>query len=292
MIDCTIRRIGRYHHSEQNIQTNDYQCISFVVSGLRCFRMGSIPDCPPPPFFCFWPAQVPLTFAFGPDRENWAIILEAPQLHLLPQRQVVEIAHHDGIITIPAFLPVPQERVAGWQWELQRMQEALQNPTPQNTLRANLGVMNILRYALDRQADAPDATPAQQLKRLIDLDEHFLESLAALSKQCGYSVDHLRVLFTQEYQMSPVHYRNRRRMSLAMELIANSRLSVKEIADRLGFQYVSHFSSAFRDEFNIPPSAGIKRFRHAIGNSTKIEGEKEENFQAKKGEISGSREVQ
>ncbi len=56
-------------------------------------------------------------------------------------------------------------------------------------------------------------------------------------------------------------YRQWRRLALAMELIANSRLSGKEIAFEAGFAHTAHLSSRFRTAFGLSPRAAIKRFR-------------------------------
>jgi transcriptional regulator GlxA family with amidase domain len=46
-----------------------------------------------------------------------------------------------------------------------------------------------------------------------------------------------------------------------MELIANSSLSVKEIAFRTGFRNVSHFCMEHRKRYGITPLEGIRKFR-------------------------------
>jgi AraC-like DNA-binding protein len=47
-----------------------------------------------------------------------------------------------------------------------------------------------------------------------------------------------------------------------MELIANSRLSAKEIAFHCGFTHAAHLSTAFRRAFGLTPRDAIHRYRH------------------------------
>ena len=85
-------------------------------------------------------------------------------------------------------------------------------------------------------------------------------SISELSKKCAYSTDHLRVLFKNNYDISPQEYRIRRIMAYAMELICKSNLMVSDIADKCGFKYLSHFSSLFKKIHGISPATALKTF--------------------------------
>ena len=69
------------------------------------------------------------------------------------------------------------------------------------------------------------------------------------------------LILKQQFQMAPLEYRNRRRMAKAMDLVANSRLSIKEIGANTGFDYASHFSLMFKKSFGLTPSEALARFR-------------------------------
>ena len=201
---------------------------------------------------------------YSPNRENWAILLEGADLRRSSLPGVAELGAGGHTLHLPLVSPVPKERVAGWRLELQRMQEALASPTPENVFRAELGLAGIFRFMLDSRADTLAQSPAERLKALIDKDVSFKRSLADLSRACGYSCDHARIVFEQCYHLTPMAYRGQRRLALATELLANTTLSVKEIAKQLGFEHVSAFSAFFHKVSGQTPTSVIHHLRHRM----------------------------
>ena len=81
-----------------------------------------------------------------------------------------------------------------------------------------------------------------------------------LAHQAGLTPQHFCVLFKTETGETPTRYLNRLRMDQACELLASdrhSRLSIKEIAARVGCNDVSHFVRDFEKRFGLSP----KRYR-------------------------------
>ncbi|OGV73473.1 MAG: hypothetical protein A3K19_28795 [Lentisphaerae bacterium RIFOXYB12_FULL_65_16] len=261
MIHFAIRSISLHRSPERFTGRYPFNAILFVISGMKYWRTCGRELTSPPPMFILTVDGQPRDGEYGPDREGWIIVLDEIRFRLSSRRGFVEIVDSPGPIQLPLFTPIPPERVPGWQIEFERIQAALQTPTWQNRFRAEAGVMNIFRHLADSQADTLHDTPAARLKTLIDQDVRFSETLSQLSRKCGYTSDHIRSLFHDEYGMSPNTYRSRRRLALAMELIANSRLPVKEVSARLGFQHVSAFSAAFRRLTGASPLAAVRQFR-------------------------------
>jgi AraC-like DNA-binding protein len=71
------------------------------------------------------------------------------------------------------------------------------------------------------------------------------------------------VLFTKQFGIAPLAYRNGRRMLQAMELVRSSRLSVKQIAQKMGFRHATHLSAMFRRAFGLTVSEAMRRYRQA-----------------------------
>ena len=146
--------------------------------------------------------------------------------------------------------------------------ESVQSPFPRNQMLADLGVVSLIRTIMNHNTGILNQSPAAMLRKLIDDDTSFRYDISDLSRQCNLSVDHIRSLFRKEYNMSPVRYRNHRRMALAMEYIANSRLTVSEVSSKLGYAHISHFSTVFRECFSISPTQAIQKFRHGTDSIT------------------------
>lgn len=77
---------------------------------------------------------------------------------------------------------------------------------------------------------------------------------AALEKVSGLSTSRLQALFREVTGYPPLDYLRRLRVEEARRLLADHRLSVKEIAARTGFRDTSHFSKVFRRIDGLSPA--------------------------------------
>ena len=103
--------------------------------------------------------------------------------------------------------------------------------------------------------------PAAHLRRLLDDDVNGSVDLNELARVCGYSADHLRLLFIQTYGVTPQAYRNQQRIAEASNLIVGSNLSVKQMAIRRCFKHTSAFSAFFRRHTGRTPRDAIAALR-------------------------------
>lgn len=107
---------------------------------------------------------------------------------------------------------------------------------------------NHIHPAIHRVQDAIMADPAR------DWDLPRLAELACVSER------HLSRLFREHTRMSVVDYVNRMRVTLARDLISQSRLDMESIAERTGFASTRHLRRVWRQHNALPPS----RYRTAI----------------------------
>jgi AraC-like DNA-binding protein len=77
---------------------------------------------------------------------------------------------------------------------------------------------------------------------------------ATLERHSGLSPSRLQALFREVTGYPPLDYLRRLRVEAARRLLADSRLSVKEIAARTGFGDTSHFSKVFRRIDGLSPA--------------------------------------
>ncbi len=270
MFNFSLEYVGLFKKPEKFVQIISSPWILFYVSGLK-YMKEYLPDgrlirtsgSDEKPYFDIKPPGTKVDFEFGKGRENWVLTMENISVRPSSDGKFSEIKEGSKWIRMPFKVEVTAERVEGWQMELRRIKESWSNPTPLNSLRAKLGVANILRFMLDRQPDNLGFSPEEKLKRLIDEDTTFSKSIQELSDECGMSKDHLRILFQNRYQVNPIIYRNQKRGTDILELIANSSLSLKEIASRLGFKHVSHFCIEHKKRYGITPLEGIRKFRNS-----------------------------
>jgi len=114
-------------------------------------------------------------------------------------------------------------------------------------------------------------SPPPEMARAVEvarayLDEHFAERvlLEDLGKVAAVSPFHLSRLFKAVVGVAPHRYLMRVRMARAVELLCGTDLTVSQIAQRVGFSSMSHFTLTFRSEVGLTPTA----FRRAHRNGS------------------------
>ena len=87
------------------------------------------------------------------------------------------------------------------------------------------------------------------------IDHHFKESLTLdqLAEEAHMNKFYLSHAFKQEYGISPINYMISRRLEESKYLLAETDLSMSQIAQLLGFSSLSYFSQVFRRTQGIAP---------------------------------------
>ena len=87
------------------------------------------------------------------------------------------------------------------------------------------------------------------------IDHHFKEPLTLdqLAEEAHMNKFYLSHAFKQEYGISPINYMISRRLEESKYLLAETDLSMSQIAQLLGFSSLSYFSQVFRKTQSIAP---------------------------------------
>ncbi len=121
-------------------------------------------------------------------------------------------------------------------------------------------------FVYDETHVATDAQPLVSLGRIrqnepelaaaIRLMERTMDrpmTVSALARRLGISTRKLEMLFAGAFAISPGKYYLRLRLTAAQRMVRDTRLSMREIALRNGFDSLSAFSRAFRNQFGTSP---------------------------------------
>lgn len=256
---------GRYVHEQAYEQVLETAWIFLNISGMRSCIWRE-PDArvvyeekQPGPFLFLGVPGTRFRFSYSKTRENW--VCGFTGLEIRQTMTGVELHDQGAWVPLAQHVPLTQQAAQLLGIEMQRIRTAAQTPVPGNAFRARLALAGVLRFLLEARAEPESRSPADRLRALIDADEACRRNLEELSAACGYSSDHLRVLFLKEFHISPQQYRMQRRMARSMDLVMGRAMPIKEIAAHLGFPYVTHFSTAFRKAFGCTPSEAPHRSR-------------------------------
>ncbi len=115
-------------------------------------------------------------------------------------------------------------------------------------------------YNNDQFQKANKTKIAIQIKEYIDANYMKGINNNMLSEQYGYVPAHLRELFRRQYEISPMEYLQEVRLKKSEDLLMNQHnLSLKEIAEVVGFRDPLYFSKVFRKSYGVSPSEYRKR---------------------------------
>jgi AraC-like DNA-binding protein/mannose-6-phosphate isomerase-like protein (cupin superfamily) len=89
------------------------------------------------------------------------------------------------------------------------------------------------------------------------IHEHYARSfdIDELASQVAVSPSYLFRLFKKRMDVTPMHYRNLVRIDKAKLLLADQRLTVDDVAERVGFEDPKYFARVFRELAGTTPSA-------------------------------------
>lgn len=261
MKSLRIHYAGFFNKKEHFIQEPQHLFLFFQTKGLCRMSAENFVTMDFSPFcFLFFPGDK-FEFEFNEKRKNWAVQFSLPDIRYVSSKQF-SFSYGTENIILPRYFEPTQGEVVRLQNKFEALIASFMNPTPHERMLAQLYLLDIFKYYIESLSKAGQTSPAAKLKQLMDTPVNMSFSIAELSEKCGYSIDHLRVLFKNKYGISPQEYQIRHVMAYAMELICKSNLMVSDIAEKCNFKHLSHFSSLFKKTHGISPSAALKRFRY------------------------------
>lgn len=122
-------------------------------------------------------------------------------------------------------------------------------------------ILNMLRGDADTQEDPSTSMRENYESELFQTIIDYLHANVEEQSQVNDLVEHfslsrstIQMLFNKYTDTTPKNYIKRLRLNRSKLLIRESKLSLSEIASRLGYGSIQYFSRAFSQEFGISPS--------------------------------------
>ncbi len=100
-------------------------------------------------------------------------------------------------------------------------------------------------------------TAAELTRQYLDEQELWNLDMAQLSREIGYSREHITRSFLNAYRTTPKQYLQTKRMTAAVEYLLRGE-RICDIAEKIGYQSAYAFSKAFKKYFGLSPESYIK----------------------------------
>ena len=117
---------------------------------------------------------------------------------------------------------------------------------------------NVLKVILDLLQDKIHANEENpiilKIKRYIKKNYSEKTSLGKIASYIGYSPNYCDTLFKNNTGISIINFVINERIEEAKRLLAEGILSLKEIAETVGFEDYNYFSRAFKKNCGYPPT--------------------------------------
>ncbi len=145
----------------------------------------------------------------------------------------------------------------------EKIPAVIHSDMPENEMQALLQgifVEIISRLSLT-QAETIYSDEAIKLKSYIDSNLDRIIPMKELSKVIFRSPDYCLKLFSREFNVTPYTYQLERKMYMAKSLLVDTNMSVREIAESLGYCDLHYFSNLFKKKCGYRPLSYRKNRR-------------------------------
>ena len=100
---------------------------------------------------------------------------------------------------------------------------------------------------------------AKKFKAILDEEYKQNKSLAEYADQLGISKEWLIKYFKKSYGVTPVDYRNRKRIMEAIFLLHVEDEKIVDLSQSVGFNDLKHFNQLFKKAITLPPSKFLRK---------------------------------
>lgn len=215
-------------------------------------------------FLTFFPKGTYIDFKYNQKRENWVIGCDSELVKVLADKPLTIYNYNNSEIYLPYIkLLLPEDAIA-LREKFVIVKNLWQSSMPEEQFKAELLATSLIVELLHNSPKQKDTSRAAQLRELIDRDIHFEFKLVDFAKKIGISNNCIRNEFSEKFQITPKEYQNRRRLARIITLMAQTKLSIKEIAADVGMNHVTHLYLFLRENCHMTASKLLNIHRGEI----------------------------
>lgn len=139
--------------------------------------------------------------------------------------------------------------------DLMNLHKCLTNPIANDQLRINSIYFSILYYATRTRTGGNQTNAIKQAVQAIENEWNQNEKMEKYAAMCNMSPSYFYREFREYAGMSPAKYRNYIRINVAKSDLLNTNMTIKEIAQKVGFDDALYFSRIFSNITGMSPLA-------------------------------------
>lgn len=125
--------------------------------------------------------------------------------------------------------------------------------------RQLIAILNIIFEKMRNSLNGETVDPAHKMKDFLDMKVSGSFGMEELCEYISLSNSQAIRVFKKKFGITPYAYFIEQKIRLAKNMLANTNLSIKEIAYNLSFTDAYYFSNAFKDKVGMSPSLYRKR---------------------------------
>lgn len=174
-----------------------------------------------------------------------------------------------NIIGLPIFMDISPHKYLANQFEL--LIKIWNERSPLYVLKAKIQLEQIIIDLFNLNTKSKDYLfDENRLIPAIDYINCFYDreiSVKELAGLCNLSVSHFRRIFKEKTGFTPLGYRESVRIHWAKQLLISDLFTVSEIALKLGYYDIYHFSKDFKKHTSMSPKEYVKNYKNgnAVG---------------------------
>ena len=193
--------------------------------------------------FFIAPSEVKQTIVHNTDKISGKMICRWVFLKI----KLNDLYLFENLYELPIILPEEQKQ------ELNLIFDRLFSSD--NAFEENLCYHEIIALLYKISSEKVGASSSNLSGALSYIKENYKEkiSVETLASSVNLSVPHFFMSFKKAFGLSPIAYLNSYRLSLATEMMLNSKMTIKEIAASVGINDSVYFNKLFRKAYQMSP---------------------------------------
>ena len=159
-------------------------------------------------------------------------------------------------LNLKSMQPITLPSLDFLQQSFNNIYEFLGENTPEKRAEASgiaFALLNYLSANIKEQENYPALL--KMLKSRFSNDFTSRINLGEIAKEYQISAKTVTRMFKQHLGVTPLQFRRNARNDMAQRLLSTTNLSIKEIADKLGYSSQFHFSIEFKQDNGVSPTA-------------------------------------